>query len=537
MLMSERVLPNSPVIRINPKQHQIFNNFQIIQPTFYIIEDLEVDELYQILTYLTLQHTNFLNPRARVVFVENVFYDDYLKIVLIFRLFDAVFLNAVTYEIFTFDPKGKEGMHRKDTSLVRLGYCYESSTIRNLFPSQIVRKWKNFQISVAYQTKRQYTMCVNCRNPGLEIEIMTLALDHLGVDYNFTNIKRQDIQSARHIHDIFIGGYIKSDLFQSEYTASYAEDFLRWIVPRPHIIDRSRYIYLVLSPSSWLFFLLGFLVAVMAFLIFRLNSKYSKCSDIMLFIFIIFSGRTKQYRFKNYSMDFLIFSMIFMSFMLNNFFCSQLTFLLYGINFERGVENVQDIVNNKMFIGYSFDRTGKLLREMPEFRNYSQERIINCGRTKCFKLFSRYTDMVFILETQWFRFSRFAFLKPGDVFTYMREIDPPFLTVTVSPVLNKGHPLFHVLNRKIQYLVESGISGRIVKKYFRPYLPDPTLEETQKLKLEHIVSPLIILAVGLILSLITLLFELKKWRFHTRYLHFIDIISLHSIKNIPYLSH
>ncbi|KAL3267004.1 hypothetical protein HHI36_011152 [Cryptolaemus montrouzieri] len=93
----------------------------------------------------------------------------------------------------------------------------------------------------------------------------------------------------------------------------------------------------------------------------------------------------------------------------------------------------------------------------------------------------------------------------------LRELPDPALTAQIVAFFSKGHPLFPLFNRHLKYLIESGITNRIIDKYSSPAeLEAPSLESTQSLNFEHIVAPLLILNIGLFLAAGILLMERRN---------------------------
>ncbi|KAK9875274.1 hypothetical protein WA026_007665 [Henosepilachna vigintioctopunctata] len=178
---------------------------------------------------------------------------------------------------------------------------------------------------------------------------------------------------------------------------------------------------------------------------------------------------------------------------------------------------MEDIVNNNLFVGTSDKYYESMVENSPEFFNYSEELFLDCSvNFTCWKRIRNSRDVAVLVGVQSNRSLKKTYTNKITGSSFMKELKRSFFTIKYVLLLNRGHPFFHELNSHVQYLIESGISEKINKKYENPYWDLPTKEPIQVLKLEHIVSPFMILAVGLMLSIIVFLFELRNWQFITR---------------------
>ncbi|KAK9878587.1 hypothetical protein WA026_022657 [Henosepilachna vigintioctopunctata] len=486
---------NTTVLRLGYTNVDVLRGF--MRCNFYIMDDFAKFLEYQVhLVKLEMKTRYKLISSNRILLIENTFPSKFaIKISKVFE--NAIYLSTTTGTIYKYSSK--------NDSLVKITNCENYlSQHSHLFTSKIS---KFRMISVGYYKNSIYTACDNCSRPGIEIEIMKLLLDHLGMTYKFERIL--NYREDRRLYDIRVGG--ATYLHNEFVTQSYVEDFMKFFVPMPQKLDRWRYILLVFDTASWIGFLITFMVNVFIFIVIKyLRQKQVRC-DLIQFIFVIFLGRTGRYRTRDIGLEFLIFSMVFWSAMINYLFCSRLTFLLNGINYKNQIESPDDIIRNGLSVGITEPQNLEILRNIDEFANYSLNNIEDCNQNRCLPLISK-KNIVFFAAVRPARHLIRNHIDPKTGQPYLKEMKPSYFTRKISALMTKNHPFFPILNKHVKYLIESGITERIVKEYDKPYLDDLTSEPIRSLKFEHIIAPLFILTIGLTISLIVFFFELRKWQ-------------------------
>ncbi|KAK9886860.1 hypothetical protein WA026_018509 [Henosepilachna vigintioctopunctata] len=203
--------------------------------------------------------------------------------------------------------------------------------------------------------------------------------------------------------------------------------------------------------------------------------------------------------------------------MLNYLFCSRLTYLLNGITFEKGVESFEDIANQGFTIGVTQKHDIEWIKILPEFRHYPGKNFVYCNENlNCHFKAKRYRNFTFLWGHRSMPSFGETLIDRNTGIPFLKIIEPPFMTVKIVSLVRRGHPLLPIINKKLEYLIESGITGRIIKEYVKPQYEIPTLEPTESLKLRHFVAPFMILAVGLTLSFLVFLMEIRKEKYSPR---------------------
>ncbi|KAK9878589.1 hypothetical protein WA026_022659 [Henosepilachna vigintioctopunctata] len=491
---SDSVNFNTTVLRLGYRNGDLLRG--VLRNDFYVLDNFAKFLSYQgRLVELEMKYKYKFSSLSRILLIENNFPSKFaIKISKIFQ--NAIYLNSTTGIIFRYSSKNE--------SLVKITSC-ENYLLQHsdLFSTNIL---KFGMISVGYIHNHIYA-CANCTRPGIDIEILKLLLDHLDMTYKFEEMS--PFLKDKRTFDIFVGG---ATYFHNEFvTQSYVEDFMKFFVPMPQKLDRWRYILLVFDTASWIGFLMTFMASVFIFIVIKYLQQEQVGYDLIQFIFVIFLGRTERYRTRDIGLEFLIFSMVFWSAMLNYLFCSRLTFLLNGINYEDPIESPDDIIRNGLIVGITSPTNLQILHDIDEFANYSLNKIKDCRFNRCLPFITK-RNMAFFAAVRPTRTLLRKHINPKTGQPYLKEMKKSFFTRKISASTYPNHPIFPILNKHVKYLIESGISERIVKKYDIPYLDDLTSEPIQSLKFEHMIAPLFILTIGLTISLIVFFFELRKWQ-------------------------
>ncbi|KAL3266992.1 hypothetical protein HHI36_011140 [Cryptolaemus montrouzieri] len=194
--------------------------------------------------------------------------------------------------------------------------------------------------------------------------------------------------------------------------------------------------------------------------------------------------------------------------MLDALFGVRLTYLLNGINFEDDIKSPKDFATHHLKVGTGSPYLTSLLSFIPEMEQYSTKDYLECYSTNSCQTEYHGKTLALLALSRQMNYLR-PFYTLGEY--PLRELPDPALTVQIVAYFSKGHPLFPLFNRHLKYLIESGITNRIIDKYSSPVkLEVPSLESTQSLNIEHIVAPLFILNIGLVLAAGILLMERRN---------------------------
>ncbi|KAK9886792.1 hypothetical protein WA026_018444 [Henosepilachna vigintioctopunctata] len=515
---SVEILPNRPVARFEKGKRFIIPLG--LKPDVLIFDNVTYTELLTV--YYTLVQQQAYNTTAKYIFIVDIPYTAFEYFVYFVGLnyfVNTIFINMRTRKIIAMAPyEDFKYEHLYSKLLIELGSCDDQSSLgQNFFPSKNYRNWRKRTITLTYIPQEVYTVCGECKNPGISIEIITLILKYLNIPYTFLVATYENMAKIVVNQDFVAGGLILQPSGEFEYTKPYAEDAVYFYLARSPQIDRWRYILLVFSPSAWMYFVLSLLATVAVFALMKFIDKRIRNIGIIQFIFIIFLGRIARYRTKVVSLEILVFCMIFISVMLNYLFCSKLTYLLNGITFEKGVESFADIAKQGLTIGVSHKSYMNWVKSLPEFRHYTEKNFVICSKNfTCDWKARRYRNLTFIAGYRYMsKFQKVSFDKKTGI-PYLKYLKPRLSTIKSVSGVRKGHPLLPILNKYLQYLIDSGITETIIKKYETPEDAVPTLEPTESLKLRHFVAPFMILAVGLTASFFTFLIEVRNEKYSPR---------------------
>ncbi|KAK9880194.1 hypothetical protein WA026_010065 [Henosepilachna vigintioctopunctata] len=519
LLNTDRTVMNFKVMRIDVRRGRIFNDIPTDLPDFYVIEISSQVDMMAFVEEIILHHEMLVNLRGKFLFIGENFSFGYYQIILINNLINSIFFDSGSRFIYKLNLYHNGIFRIKGAKLALVGKCgAEFEEYENLFEVKFPRKGEKHEITVGYygELNKVYQEYVNFSRPGLEIEIIDAILEHLNINHNFIPMKPPEIFHFGLFADILICGCHFENHATMDQTASYQLYTVKWLVPVPEKIERWRYILLVFSPVCWILFISGLLSILTAFFLTKYTDLYSDKISIVHIFYVIFLGRTKRFRKKYISLDIFVFCTVFWSVMLNYLFCSKLTYLLNGISYEKGIETFEDIVKEQFTIVFADDIDIQTMKALPELRNYPDYLFeIWPKYAKSWDALPDHNHRVHLMPAHLFRLQKW-YINNRTGLNYLKELDPPFLTFFIGAYFHKAHPFFDYFNRHVQYFIESGLSRRIIEHYEAPKWEQPTLEPTQKLEMEHIQAPLMILAVGLMLSLLVFFFELSNWNYTKR---------------------
>ncbi|KAK9886861.1 hypothetical protein WA026_018510 [Henosepilachna vigintioctopunctata] len=430
-------------------------------------------------------------------------------------------MSMRTRKIITIAPYEQYKVEHKrvnSTLLIESGFCDDQYSLhRNFFPFKNYRNWRKRTITIVYSPTEAYSRCGKCKKPGISIEFITLILKHLNIPHKFLRGSLKSIEDIMKRHDFLFGALVLKPPVIFDMTIPFAEDVLYFYVARSEQIDRWRYILLVFSPTAWMYFVLSFLATVAVLISMKHINEQSENIDIIQFIFIIFLGRIKRYRTRVVSREILVFCMVFFSAMLNYLFCSRLTYILNGITFEKGVESFEDIANQGFSIGVTQKQDIEWVKMLPEFRHYTEKNFVYCTESlNCHFRTKRYRNFAFLSGRRSMSAFKMILNDRDSGIPFLKFLNRPFMTVKIVSAVRKGHPLLPIIDKNLEYLIESGITGKIIEKYEVPTYEIPTLEPIQSLGLRHFVAAFMILSVGLTLSFLVFLMEIRKGKYSTR---------------------
>ncbi|KAK9880107.1 hypothetical protein WA026_008622 [Henosepilachna vigintioctopunctata] len=510
-LTSQRMGFNFPSTRMDYNSDVIFPlNYCDRAPNFYIFDEMDIKvQLHQ----LAMQRSYF-NPRSHYLFISTSFLPSQLRLITFHNILNSIFIDVSSGNISTYSPPKENGNMGDELKVI--GQCQNDiSSLLNIYPVLVLHK--QAEIIIAFHETYVYSKCLLCKNPGIEIEIIQLLTRYLQIKSKFIPINEAFLEYPSEVtYDIKIGTIIMHDFSVYDQSITYVSDNLKFFVPVSQKIPKWRLVLSVFDMQAWcafIFTLIG-ITLIWSFFCFtkiRPNSKVI-FSSTLNFISVFFRGRTGKCRASQLSLEILYFSIIFLSFTMYIFFNTRLTFILYGIVFENRISNPVDIASNELFIGSSTNSVQHLLERIPGLENYSSKYYINCFNTdECIKLFKNNKNLTLFFPYRQIRHYITEYLTEDDRNEVIRELEQSYFTAFIVACFRKGHPLYHLFNTYLRYLVESGIIAKIVDKYSEPIVEELKLEHIQKLNYQHMIAPFSLLIVGSSLGLFIFLLEVKKF--------------------------
>ncbi|KAK9890756.1 hypothetical protein WA026_012103 [Henosepilachna vigintioctopunctata] len=474
---------------------------------FYVFENIADDNLKSLFRLMLLRYYNMYNIRSKYLFVGKGFSPSYLKFLKKIYIMNAVFLDVTSGLIYR--SYGQQFFD--DRQLI--GDCRKINTISDkLFP-QNANNFQTKHISLKFDNIPMYS-CDTCQWKGIELELFELIFNHMGINYTFTKTDKFQGDLLGEIFDIHIGSKVLLNVYQTDYTVSYIEDYMKWFVPVDQKLARWRYILYVFNITIWIAWVASMTLLAVCWILLQTVIKHEPVSltklNVFNYLLIAFLGRGKKFRKLRTPQEFLIFSIIFLSFMINCFFSTRMTYLLNGINYEEGIESTEDIARHSLIVAGSSDFMMKMIKNIPVFEKYPKHYFTQCFNTyickEKFKLYKRIA--IFSLSKQR-RYLEHDEIEKNFTF-HLKELPGSYYTARIVAYIAKGHPMSRFINRQIVYAVEAGIVNKITEKYITKSEQESTSEPTESLTFDHILAPISFLIIGLTLSTLTFLLERRN---------------------------
>ncbi|KAL3274803.1 hypothetical protein HHI36_019587 [Cryptolaemus montrouzieri] len=196
--------------------------------------------------------------------------------------------------------------------------------------------------------------------------------------------------------------------------------------------------------------------------------------------------------------------------MMNFFFGTRLAYLLNGRNYEPQIKTVQQLRENNFHIAATSAYIDYWASETPEMRGYpkifftfpkmnissSMQRAIE---RRDIAIVGLNREVRNVEKNLYNRLMLEPLMKPQDVWN-------------ICAIFSRGHPLFSLVNRMVEYLLEAGIIRKITEKYDKLLQINDESLSMKSLSLEHMVLPLFIWTVGIVLSAIVFCYEKIKFK-------------------------
>ncbi|KAL3273583.1 hypothetical protein HHI36_015017 [Cryptolaemus montrouzieri] len=402
---------------------EVVSDFPPEKPQLYIIENLSKEKENAFLKGLRNRNESF-NARGKYLFIVEEFEEVFLRKIANHFLLNAVFINSNSMKIATYYPYKTGIINDNEVLFEEVGICENGNISLNinnskgLFSYEIPWNWENSIIHVMYHYHDVYSMCDNCEEPGIEIELFD------------TLSKRRNVW----------------------------RQFLKVVV-----INLCAFLEQARKPENKV----------------KFNS-------------------------------FVIACIIFLAFFMNIFFKSKLTYLLNGLNYEDGIDALEDAIDDDMDLGIE-EVYVIMFNDSQEMSEYLEEHLQICDydSLKCANRCAFERDMIAMQSTTKIIHASDIYFNEDTGLWLINGLLPPVLFKPIVAAFPMGHPMFEFYNHYLYRAVETGMIEKILHKYYDDYfeITQPTLTATKRLNWEHMVAPLFVWTIGNLLSLIVFILE------------------------------
>ncbi|KAL3274863.1 hypothetical protein HHI36_019645 [Cryptolaemus montrouzieri] len=479
---------------------------------FFILDsfnDTQVENIVQIMRRLSWFH-----PAAKFLIVGTNFSSAMLKYIAKYHVINVTILDSSSGNISTTYPYKTRSLQRINTDPSLIGYCNDSllDDRRSFISRKIPTYWKKTYLRLVYEYVEIFSNCVLCedRYKGIESEIFIIIFEHLemrlkAVKYTFSEGSAGYLEVLNCETDMIFGLYARvSGYKDAEVTSPYLQEHMLWFIPVAPEIPRWKYIFHIFHKNV----VIAFLVTIMAISLSWLfknytiqrNTSMNLFFEINLSSFELFLGQSHRFYTKSLSHKILVCCIILLSTMMNYFFGTRLAYLLNGKSYETKIESVEQLAENNFYVAYYLNRNRYLVSQISAFRDYPEKFYVNCsGRViSCIDRMRADGNMALVgAERQIIALEKNNYSIPPLV-----SLKEHLYTINISAFFSKGYPLFSLIDRMLQYLVQSGIVERISKKYHQLLRLNEESLSVRSLSIQHMVLPLFVWFVGIFLSVV-----------------------------------
>ncbi|KAL3267951.1 hypothetical protein HHI36_007088 [Cryptolaemus montrouzieri] len=519
-VISDRYYFDFPIIRVNI-QLNFTKTLSIPESVFdfYVFHNLSDSDIGNAMDHMIV--LPWFYPWAKVLFIGTNFSSEMLKYIARYYIINVTFLDITSGIISTSYPYKRHNWNTIDTEISSIGSCDDNlriMTADDLFPMKIPKIWKKSHIRLTFKPTYLYAEYFICetRYEGIEIEIFLLIFKHLKMRFRLEPTNNTVLA----IGDVFIH---KTDLTfgattvtkwmrQTEITCPYLQDYIKWFIAPASEIPRWKYISTIFQKNVWFAFIITIPSVSVAWTLGNyLNDEKITANvffEISLSPFVLFLGQSHRFFSKNVFHKILVLCIVFMSTMTNFFFGTRLAYLLNGRNYEFKIDNLEQLRKNSMYVGHISQIVKTWVTQTSALRDYPEYFYIDCSEKllECIQRSKVSKDIALVGSERMIR--QKAKTHPSNISLKTLNVHPQGVYIHAS--LSKGHPIFPLINRMLQYLVESGIITKISEKYHELSRINIEPLSSRQLNFEHLVFPLFIWTIGNILSMIVFYHEKHK---------------------------
>ncbi|KAL3267950.1 hypothetical protein HHI36_007087, partial [Cryptolaemus montrouzieri] len=517
-VISERNAFNFPLLHLNYQMNvQRASSLSQRLFNFYVFDNLNDSQIENIVDQMI--QLPWFYPSAKFLFTGTNFSSEMLKHIAKYYIINVTFVDIFSGIITTSYPYKNNNLHNIDTDSSVIGSCdgnLLSLNVENLFPKKIPKKWMKSYIRLEYNPVSIFAECFTCktRYQGIEIEIFILIFDYLKVRIEAapttsSNAEDDFVQKS----DVRFG--LETIAFwntQMDITWPYLHEPIKWFIAPASEIPRWKYIFTIFHKNVWIILIITVL-AVSTTWTFgqyfndgRLSAKLF--CEITSSPFVLFLEQSREFSSESLFHKILVLCIIFMSTITNFLFGTRLAYLLNGKNYEMKIENLEQLREHNFYIGYYSELIKVWSNQTLELHDYPEYFYVNCRQIMltCIQRSIEDRDIALVGSEKTIRKWAMKYSSTRS----LKSLNVQLQTAAVHAFLRKGHPIFPLINRMLQNLVESGIVKNISEKYNKLLWINNVHLLSRRLNLQHLVFPLSIWTIGNFLSIIVFYYEKTK---------------------------
>ncbi|KAK9870084.1 hypothetical protein WA026_006179 [Henosepilachna vigintioctopunctata] len=494
-------------------------------PAHMYIANLDIINYRETLAILKEQYQ--LNARAKFIIITKNLSREVIDIFSEYLISDVIFVNPLSGSINTYNPFGKKTFYDIDMEISTLGNCVAS--LENafaklpLFDKKIPDQWNGCPVKICMIYEPPYTMCSDCKHPGISIEIFNFVSKMMNMTPKWIvreNPKEGDFNQyfydslyTNERCDLHVG--LTLDLLY-DVTYCYLFDDLYFFVPTPKLLPRWRYVLKALTVEIWICWIVTIVILSSLWLIFRKiqgeRNTAVKAVEVFWTNIDYFVEQYPELTAKTLSMKIIFLLMFCSSFFMNMIFKCNFNYILTGINFEDPIESVSDMIKRNMFFGYLYDEFYILWLNDETSGNYINSHSKICDFSyKCFNQTAFDRNFVSMQILRFYKYIQDLYVD-DDGLPLIRLIHPPVISFGVVGLLPLGHPITVTVNRILLDLDAYGFIDFVLSKYDNNIVMEPPSHFSEmKLSLEHIVAPSVIWFSGFLLGFVIFLMEVYHY--------------------------
>ncbi|KAL3276928.1 hypothetical protein HHI36_012294 [Cryptolaemus montrouzieri] len=428
----------------------------------------------------SLREQSYFYRTAKFIFIGKEFSRSLMRKISLNFLGNTMFVNCETLEVSSYSPFKEGSWESADTNLELMGNCNPkgfdvSGLWRNrntLFPDIIPRKLRQSTIKVLVLFYVPYTMYSNSQKRGIEIELLNAILDVINVTASYTKphaAPSLQLEIDMNTSSIILGmGFTRFQRFRN--TVAYTTDQLCLFVPSASPIPKWKYVYKAFSENVWgIWFFISVVVCILWYIIDSVFRKQRQIYYCFKKPFVLLKLSLEQ----NHNLDYtfssqccLMVIIVFLIFFINIFYKSRFTFLLSGLNFEKGMETFDDIMDGNLELDY-YEPDRENFADNSKFYEYMKKHFHNCTDPfTCTNRTAFKKDMVVLRFRRTIRYvAHTYYTDPESGKALINEFFPPVHVNSLSFNILDGHPIFQSVQRILRYFRDNGIVDYYIKKY------------------------------------------------------------------------